>query len=167
MATALVKNADRMMASASALDEGVELSFVDGCSGLIPFNDLPEVAEGDGLKYLELPTPYEMILTMVSGGRSEIPWDFARHYCDATYRPRVEAQARQAREDLGSRIRQSRETAGWTQMELSHRAGIGRVTLARIEKGEHSPRTETLTAIARALRVEVEDLVLPRSRRSQ
>ena len=52
-------------------------------------------------------------------------------------------------------------------MELSHRAGIGRVTLARIEKGEHSPRTETLTAIARALRVEVEDLVLPRSRRSQ
>ena len=28
------------------------------------------------------------------------------------------------------------------QMELSSRAGIGRVTLARIEKGEHSPRTD-------------------------
>ena len=49
--------------------------------------------------------------------------------------------------------------------ELPSRAGIRRVTLARIEKGEHSPRTETLTAIARALGLEVEDLILPRSRR--
>lgn len=165
MATTLVKNADRMMASASTLDEGIELTFVDGCSGLIPFGDLPEVANGGGFRDLELPTPYEMILTTVSGERSEIPWDFARHYCDPTYRPRIEAQARQAREDLGSRIRKRRETAGWTQMELSSRAGIGRVTLARIEKGEHSPRTETLTAIARAMGAEVEDLILPRSRR--
>ena len=161
MATTLVKNADRMMASASTLDEGIELAFVDGCSGLIPFSDLPEVAEGGGFRDLELPTPYEMILTMVSGERSEIPWDFARHYCDPTYRPRIEAQARQARADLGGRIRERRETAGWTQVELSSRAGIGRVTLARIEKGEHSPRTETLTEIARALGAEVEDLILP------
>ena len=166
MATTLVKNADRMMASASALDEGVELTFVDGCSGLIPFSDLPEVAEGDGLKDLELPTPYEMILITVSGERSEVPWDFARHYCDPTYRPRIEAQARQARESLGGRIRERRETAGVTQAELSSRAGIGRVTLTRIEKGEHSPRTETLTAIARALGVEVEDLMLPPARRN-
>ena len=102
MATTLVKNADRMMASASTLDDGIELTFVDGCSGLIPFTDLPEVAEGGGFRALELPTPYEMILTTVSGERSEIPWDFARHYCDPTYRPRIEARARQAREHLGS-----------------------------------------------------------------
>ena len=57
MATTLVKNADRMMWSASVLDDGIELTFVDGCSGLIPFSDLPEVAEGLGLKELELPTP--------------------------------------------------------------------------------------------------------------
>ena len=34
--------ADRMMASASVLDEGIELAFVGGCSGLIPFSDPPE-----------------------------------------------------------------------------------------------------------------------------
>jgi putative transcriptional regulator len=164
MTTTLVKNADRMMSSASVLDEGIELTFVDGCSGLIPFSDLPEVA-ASGLKDLELPTPYEVILTTASGERSEIPWDFARHYCDPTYRPRIEAQARQARLSLGGRIRERRETAGLTQAELSSRAGIGRVTLTRIETGEHSPRTETLTAIARALGVEVEDLILPPSRR--
>ena len=166
MARTLVKNADRMMSSASVLDEGIELSFVDGCSGLIPFGDLPEVAEGGGLKELELPTPYEMILITVRGDQSEIPWDFARHYCDPTYRPRIEAQARQARASLGGRIRERREAAGLTQAKLSSRAGIGRVTLTRIENGEHSPRTETLTAIARTLGVEVEDLILPPSRRN-
>ena len=166
MATTLVTNADRMMSSASVLDDGIELTFVDGCSDLIPFSDLPEVAEGGGLKDLELPTPYEMILITVRGDQSEIPWDFARHYCDPTYRPRIETQARQARESLGGRIRERREAAGLTHAELATRAGIGRVTLTRIEKGEHSPRTETLTAIARALSVEVEDLILPPSRRN-
>ena len=101
MVTTLVKNADRMMSSASVLDGGIELTFVDGCSGLIPFRDLPEVAEGGGLKELELPTPYEMILITADGERSEVPWDFARHYCDPTYRPQIEAQARQARDALG------------------------------------------------------------------
>ena len=166
MAMTLVKNADRMMSSASMLDEGIELTFVDGCSGLIPFSDLPEISEDGGLKELELPTPYEMILITVSGERSEVPWDFARHYCDPTYRPRIEAQARQARESLGGRIRERREAVGLTQAELSSRAGIGRVTLTRIEKGEHSPRTETLTAVARTLGAEVEDLILPASRRN-
>ena len=106
-----------------------------------------------------------MILITSGGDRSEIPWDFARHYCDPTYRPRIEAQARQARASLGGRVRERREAAGLTQADLSSHAGIGRVTLTRIENGEHSPRTETLTAIARTLGVEVEDLILPRSRR--
>ena len=73
MATTLVTNADRMMSSASVLDEGIELTFVDGCSGLIPFSDLPEVAEGGGLENVELPTPYEIVLTTVSGGQSRDP----------------------------------------------------------------------------------------------
>ena len=43
MITTLVQNADRMMSSASALDDGIELTFVDGWSGMMPFSDLPEV----------------------------------------------------------------------------------------------------------------------------
>ena len=42
---------------------------------------------------LELPNPYEMVLETGRGERIEIPWDFARHYCDASYRPTVEAIA--------------------------------------------------------------------------
>ena len=53
-----------------------------------------------------------------------------------------------------------------TQAKLSSRAGIGRVTLTHRETGEHHPRTETLTAIAGALRVEVEDMILPLARQN-
>ncbi len=42
---------------------------------------------------LELPNPYEMILTTLPGERVELPWDFVRHHCDRSYRPMVEAIA--------------------------------------------------------------------------
>ena len=43
MGVVLVKNANRMMTSASLLDVGIELSFADGFRGLIPYADVPEV----------------------------------------------------------------------------------------------------------------------------
>lgn len=39
-----------------------------------------------------------------------------------------------------------------TQERLASEAGIGRVTLVRIENGEQSPRYETLVALAEALK---------------
>ena len=130
-----------------------------GAPGLSPSTTFPEVAAGGGVKDIELPSPYEMIIVMHLGERSEIPWDYARHYCDATYRPRVEAIAKLACENLGRRIRQLRKEARLSQIALAHRAEIGRATLIRIEKGEHSPRHKTLSAIAQALGVEFRELV--------
>ena len=89
----LVKNANRMMTVASLLEDGIELGFADGAKGLIPYSDLPEIGERATLSTLELPNPYEMVLKTAQGGTIEIPWDFARHYCDASYRPAVEAIA--------------------------------------------------------------------------
>jgi DNA-binding XRE family transcriptional regulator len=91
--------------------------------------------------------------------RHEIPWDFARHYCDPAYRPRVEAVAERGRLSLGERVREMRTAAGMTQYQLAFAAGIGRVTLVRLESGEQSPRYETLVAIARALGRPVGELV--------
>ena len=159
VATTLVKNADRMMCSATLLDNGIKLTFADGCAGLIPFSQLPDVVDGGGARQLELPNPYEMIVIMADGEQAEIPWDFARHYCDRAYRPRVEAIARQGRASLGQRIRELRDTAGLTQEGLSSRASIGRVTLARLETGQQSPRFKTLTAIADALELSVDELL--------
>jgi len=155
----LVKNADRMMTSATLLKEGIELAFADGCTGLVPFADIPEVREMQHVVGIELPNPYELILHTKLGETLELPWDFARHYCDASYRPRVEAIAVAGRQAVGLRVRQLRESAGLTQEALARAASIGRVTLVRIENGEQSPRYETLVSLAGALKRPIQELL--------
>lgn len=150
---------DRMMTVASLVEHGIELSFADGAKGLIPYSALPEIGERATLSALELPNPYEMVLKTAQGETVEIPWDFARHYCDALYRPAVEAVAMRGRHTLGQRIRRLRKSAGLSQDALARAAGIGRVTLARLEKGEQSPRYKTLGAIAKALEVGISELL--------
>ena len=94
------------------------------------------------------------------GESVEIPWDFARHYCDATYRPTVEAIAALGRRTIGERVRRYRESAGLTQEALARAAEIGRVTLVRLENGEQSPRFKTLKAVAGALGMEAPELLV-------
>ena len=159
MDAVLVRNADRMMLSAALREDGIGLTFADGCRGVVPFVDLPEVGGSSGISGLELPNPYEMILITALGDRVEIPWDFARHYCDQSYRPTIEAIAMQGRRTLGERIRGFRESAGLTQEALARSADIGRVTLVRLENGEQTPRFRTLEAIAGALGQRVQDLL--------
>ena len=160
MEAVLVKNANRMMTVASLLEDGIELSFADGSKGLIPYADVPEIKERAAVSSLELPNPYEMVLETAHGEQVEIPWDFARHYCDESYRPTIEAIAMRGRQTLGERIRQFRESAGLTQEALARAAGIGRVTLVRLEKGEQTPRFKTLDAIAKALGIRVPELLV-------
>jgi len=151
MSAVLVKNADRMMTSADPRNEGIEITFADGRRGLVPFADVPEVGKFENLTSVELPNPYEIILHTKLDDTVELPWDFVRRYCDALYRPRVEAVALLGRQAIGARIRELRESGRLTQEALALVAGIGRVTLVRIENGEQSPRYETLVSLARAL----------------
>lgn len=151
MEAILVKNAHRMMTVASLLEDSIALGFADGARGHIPYADIPEIKEPAALSSLTLPNPYELVLETVGGEVVEIPWDFARHYCDASYRPAIEALAMQGRRTLGERVRSFRKAAGLTQKTLAQAANIGRVTLVRLEKGEQSPRFRTLDAVAKAL----------------
>ena len=156
----LARNANRMMTVASLLEHGIELSFADGAKGLIPYSELPEIGEHAALSALELSNPYELVLKTTQGATVEIPWDFARHYCDASYRPAVEAIAMRGRRTLGRRVRRLRNSAGMSQNALARAAGMGRGTLVWLEKGGQTPRFKTLEAIARALGVGVLDLVV-------
>ena len=151
---------DRMMTVASLVEDGIELSFADGAKGLIPYSDLPEIEASATLSTLKLPNPYQLVLKTTQGETVEIPWDFARHYCDASYRPAVEAIAMRGRPTLGQRIRRLRKSAGLSQDALAREAGIGRVTLVRLEKGEQSPRFKTLGEVANALGVGISDLLV-------
>jgi len=53
---------------------------------------------------------------------------------------------------LGARLKAIREALGYKSAEVARAAGIDRMTLVRIEKGESEhPRVGTLKAITRAL----------------
>jgi DNA-binding XRE family transcriptional regulator len=159
MNAVLVKNADRMMTSVRPAARGIEVRFADGRAGMIPFKAIPELRSPTLLDRVELPSPYEIVLYDAGGRAIEIPWDFARHYCDPSYQPRMEVVATAGRVSLGRRIRELREAAGMTQEEVANAAGIGRVTLVRIERGEQSPRYQTLVSLARALGLPLAQLI--------
>lgn len=156
---ARVKNAERMMTHAAANNEGIEITFADGCKGIVPFADIPEVGSPSNLTGIELPNPYQVNIHHSKDEIVELPWDFVRHYCDSSYRARIEAVASEGTQSLGKRIRSIRQSIGMTQSELAKAAGIGRVTEVRIENGEQSPRYETLVAIAQALQRPLGDLI--------
>lgn len=159
MTTVLVRNAVRMMTASTVLEGGVEVVFADGARGMIPLADLPEIGELPNLAGIDLPNPYQVLLRTGQGETVELPWDFVRAYCDPTYERRVRAIALEGSKAIGSRIRRLRESAGMTQQALASAAGIGRVTLVRIESGEQSPRYETLASLAAAFGRPLADLL--------
>lgn len=160
MDSVVLRNVSQMMVSARLLPDGIAVSFADGYSGTIPFDALEDVQDPASITGLELPNPYELYLVADDGEHPEIPWDFARHYCDSSYRERMEAQALLGRRTLGNRIRQLRKSAGLTQEALARTADIGRVTLIRLEKGEQTAKFKTLAAIAQAVGRPTIDLFL-------
>ena len=159
MSTVKVVNADRMMIAVTPGEDGINASFADGYSGTVPFRDIPEIGDRSGLNAIELPNPYEVILTTTGDERVELPWDFVRHYCDRTYRPKMELIAAEGRQVLGARVRAFREATGLTQEGLAASAGIGRATMIRLENGKHVPKLSTLRAVAQVLERPVEDLL--------
>ena len=159
MTTVKVANADRMIIAVTSSEQGINASFADGYSGIVPFTDIPEIGDLSKLNAVELPNPYEIILTTAQDERVELPWDFVRHYCDRTYRPRIDLIVAEGRQILGARVRELRETAGLTQENLAQAAGLGRITLVRLEKGKHTPKLSTLKALAAAFERPVEDLL--------
>jgi len=160
MLTAHVRNAEHMMTQVVVTNEGIGITFADGCKGVIPFREIPEVGNPSALSCIELPNPYQINIQGKNRKLVELPWDFVRHYCDATYKPRIESIAIAGMKALGKQIRAIREAAGMTQLELAKAAGIGRITEVRIENGEQSPRYNTLVAIAQALKHPINDIII-------
>ena len=149
------------MVSAEGDELGVAVTFADGCHGVIPFAAIPEVGALENLKGLDVPNAYELILEAQDGELVELPWDFARSYCDPEYRARVELVAAKGRRAVGDRIRSHRLAARLTQQDAADAAGLNRVTLVRIEKGDESPRYDTLIRLAAALNVAPTALLTP------
>jgi len=57
------------------------------------------------------------------------------------------------------RLKALRETKGWSQATLAKKAKIAREYVNRLEAGRHDPSVSTLTALAKAPRVSVTELL--------
>ena len=147
------------MISVDVHDVGISVTYADGASGVVPFGEIEGIDGRASISAIELPNPYEVVLVLSDGSREELPWDFVRWHCDDSFEARTSSTIRKGQQAVGERIRRYRQSAGMTRVALAKQAGIGRVTLARIEKGSHAPKPETLASLAGALEIDVVDLL--------
>ena len=150
-----IEGASRMMTRAEFTPSGIRIYFADGKEGVIPFGTL-NLSEPP-IKIM-FTNPYELRIFTKTGEAPAIPWDFARHFVDPDYKAKSQQVAIRGRKALGKRLKQFRKAKRLTQAQLAHQAGISRVSLARIEAGTHSPRLETLIALAQALKISLSQL---------
>ncbi|HSZ90009.1 MAG TPA: helix-turn-helix transcriptional regulator [Acetobacteraceae bacterium] len=69
-------------------------------------------------------------------------------------------------QDIGARIRASREDQGWTQDQLAAAVGVSRSAVAQWETGRAGQVTTNLTRVAAALGIGVEYLMYGRDPRA-
>ena len=68
----------------------------------------------------------------------------------------VEYETLRLRRAIIAQLRALRERKRWTQQQLADAMGMPRSVIARLESAEHSPRLETLHAVARVLGYDVD-----------
>lgn len=59
---------------------------------------------------------------------------------------------------IGRNLARCRKRAGLTQEELSYRAGLHRTEIGLLERGERTPRADTIVKLAAAVSASVGDL---------
>lgn len=151
-----------MVTSATLTEAGLEVTFADGRHGTIPTEVVFSGNQVPTIEDLKIPNPFVVRISLSNKETLEIPWDFARHYCDPTYAVRVEQQREAGQALLGRRIQKLRSAINLSQEGLARRAGVRRMTLARLERGELSPCHETLMILSQALGIGLAELLVDR-----
>jgi DNA-binding XRE family transcriptional regulator len=151
-----------MVTSATLTQSGLEVTFADDRHGIIPTEAIFDSEQAPVIEDLKIPNPFVVQIILPDRETVEIPWDFARHYCDPTYALRVEQKRDAGQAMLGKRVQRIRSASGLSQERLARRAGVSRITVARLERGELSPRHETLVALSKALGVGLAELLVER-----
>lgn len=122
--------------------------------------NLGEVLRANNLRFYE-----PMGLLVAGGGRCAQDDFFIREvgeksHCETTVQNSGSEVApcggKTAAKRVGQALREAREGAGLSQVELAERSGLGQPTLSRIENGRANPTVGLLEDIARALGKDLE-----------
>jgi DNA-binding XRE family transcriptional regulator len=142
-------------------DDRFSVTFDSGKEYSFPRSSL-EVDDGSEVVKIEVDRRrFFFRVRQASGNRYEIPWDRVLHEAEPSYRY-FRGRRTKTTHEVGATIRRLRETKGMTQEELADAVGMMRNNISRIEAAKHRPTLETLERIAKALRVSVADLIVPR-----
>lgn len=152
-----VKGAERMITAARLGRDGLYVRFADEQEGVVPVADLRLAGTPE---YVTVPRPHVVEIHLADGGVEELPWDFIRHFVDERHREVADRAAARGRHLMGTRLRALRSGKGVTQEELAAASGMSRVSIARIETGRQLPRYQTLVALAEALELPIERLLV-------
>lgn len=146
----------------SRRDKSLWLQFGDGLTRAITWKSLPfgrrtprlimESAEivDDG---------WTLAFQDTSNQIYEVDSEVLRMLVSPEFKKEIEEEDKQARRNLGERLRTWREKRMLSQVELSERSGIAQAAISRIEKGYHHPRLDTLRKYATALELDVPTLL--------
>lgn len=105
----------------------------------VPEGERPEIME----TMLEIVLPDDTI-----GGVED------EHHTSAEVRAKVDA----CRKYVGTQIKKHREALGMTQVSLAKRAKIPQSHVSRLERGKHAPSHNTITRLAKVLKVNPETI---------
>jgi DNA-binding XRE family transcriptional regulator len=125
---------------------------LDGLTGELSFHS---AAPGSGGRTLQIaPRP--------GGGREGVALDaeFVRTLVDQAGGDRqAESALSGSSAPVGARIRAARRFRQLSQAELGRRIGMDQAVISNLERGVHSPRTDTLKRVARGLGMSLSELL--------
>jgi len=154
-----VENAYRFITGARLATGALEVLFADGSLASVPRGVVRGRHRHEPVA-VEVPGPGKVIVRFGKHSHEVFPWDYLRGFSDPSFRRGEKAKAESGRKRLGARVRSLRRGRGFTQSSLATAAGIGRVTLARLEAGRQSPSLATLEALADALGVDIQEILV-------
>ncbi len=99
-----------------------------------------------------------LLIPSPGGELQEIPGDVIRMVTNADYRAHVVRLASDWADQIGRHLSAFRKARGLTQKSLAEAAGLGRVSLAKVETGKVEPSFSTVVKLLAAMGASVQDL---------
>jgi transcriptional regulator with XRE-family HTH domain len=109
-------------------------------------------------EWCDIHSDSNMIRATVASLPVEVPWYAIRLLTDPQFSSHAAKQAEEQARNIGTRIRELRESKNLTGKELAKRAGISAQSLSRIENARHDVVFTTLQRILGAMGCSLRDL---------